>query len=98
MADDASYRALFFIVFIYLNVAFNVTVVVSLNAAWIGSLAIALIFFAGHLSGALVKRFGCRFTTLLGGISLYIKPWPLLPGTKHRPFVSNLQCSVWPGN
>ena len=37
------------------------------NAAWIGSLAIALIFFAGHLSGALVKRFGCRFTTLLGG-------------------------------
>ena len=35
--------------------------------AWVGSLAIALIFFSGHLSGALVKRFGCRFTTLLGG-------------------------------
>ena len=30
MADDVSYRALFFIVFIYLNVAFNVTVVISL--------------------------------------------------------------------
>ena len=36
-------------------------------AAWVGSLAIALIFFTGHVSGALVKRFGCRVTTLLGG-------------------------------
>ena len=32
-----------------------------------GSLAIALIFFSGHASGALVRRFGCRVTTLLGG-------------------------------
>lgn len=37
------------------------------KTAWVGSLAIALIFFSGHLSGALVKRFGCRVTTLLGG-------------------------------
>ncbi|XP_068753908.1 monocarboxylate transporter 8-like [Montipora capricornis] len=37
------------------------------KTAWVGSLAIALVFFAGHLSGALVRRFGCRFTTLLGG-------------------------------
>ena len=36
-------------------------------AAWVGSLAIALVFFAGHLSGALVRRFDCRFATLLGG-------------------------------
>lgn len=32
-----------------------------------GSLAIALIFFAGHVSGTLVERFGCRITTLVGG-------------------------------
>ena len=36
--------------------------------AWVGSLSIALIFFFGHASGFLVNRFGCRVTTLLGGI------------------------------
>ena len=36
-------------------------------SAWVGSLSIALIFFSGHASGALVNRFGCRVTTLLGG-------------------------------
>ena len=29
---------------------------------------------------------------------MYVKPWPLLPGSKHPAFVSNLQCSFWPGN
>ena len=32
-----------------------------------GSVAIALTFFTGHLSAALVTRFGCRITTLIGG-------------------------------
>lgn len=33
----------------------------------VGSLAIAIIFFSGHASGVLVRRFGCRVTTLFGG-------------------------------
>ncbi|KAJ7393160.1 hypothetical protein OS493_006126 [Desmophyllum pertusum] len=37
------------------------------KTAWVGSLGIALIFFGGLGSGALVNRFGCRVTTLLGG-------------------------------
>lgn len=37
------------------------------KTAWVGSLSIAIIFFSGHASGFLVKRFGCRVTTLLGG-------------------------------
>ena len=36
--------------------------------AWVGSLAMALMNFSGLISGALVKRFGCRVTTLLGGL------------------------------
>ena len=35
--------------------------------AWVGSLAMALTNFFGLVSGALIKRFGCRVTTLLGG-------------------------------
>ena len=38
-----------------------------LIAAWVGSVAIALTFFTGHISTALVTRFGCRITTLIGG-------------------------------
>ena len=33
----------------------------------VGSLAIAIIFFSGHASGVLIRRFGCRVTTLFGG-------------------------------
>lgn len=33
----------------------------------VGSLAIAIIFFSGHASGVLVRRFGCHVTTLFGG-------------------------------
>ncbi|XP_022793943.1 monocarboxylate transporter 12-like [Stylophora pistillata] len=36
------------------------------KTAWVGSLAIAIIFFAGHASGALISKFGCRVTALLG--------------------------------
>ena len=36
--------------------------------AWIGSLAIALVFFTGSMSGVLVSKFGCRVTSLLGGV------------------------------
>ena len=32
-----------------------------------GSVAIALTFLTGHLSAALITRFGCRITTLIGG-------------------------------
>lgn len=35
--------------------------------AWFDSVGIALAFFTGHLSSALVTRFGCRATTLIGG-------------------------------
>jgi len=37
------------------------------TTAWVGSVAIALMFFTGHLSTALITRFGCRITTLIGG-------------------------------
>ncbi|XP_058957671.2 monocarboxylate transporter 10 [Pocillopora verrucosa] len=37
------------------------------TTAWLGSVGIALAFFTGHLSSALVTRFGCRVTTLIGG-------------------------------
>ncbi|XP_020630410.1 monocarboxylate transporter 3-like [Orbicella faveolata] len=37
------------------------------KTAWVGSLAMALTNFSGLVSGALIKRFGCRFTTLVGG-------------------------------
>jgi len=37
------------------------------TTAWVGSVAIALTFFTGHLSTALITRFGCRITTLIGG-------------------------------
>ena len=45
----------------------NATFVCSLFLAWVGSLAMALTNFCGLASGALIKRFGCRVTTLLGG-------------------------------
>ena len=35
--------------------------------AWVGSVAIVLTLFTGHLSAALVTRFGYRITTLIGG-------------------------------
>ena len=35
--------------------------------AWFDSVGIALAFFAGQQSSALVTRFGCRVTTLIGG-------------------------------
>ena len=38
-----------------------------LITAWVGSVAITLTFFTGHISTALVTRFGCRNTTLIGG-------------------------------
>ncbi|KAL9954142.1 hypothetical protein ACROYT_G041640 [Oculina patagonica] len=48
------------------------------RTAWIGSLAIALVFFTGSVSGILVSKFGCRATSLLGamicGASLAIAP------------------------
>ena len=37
-------------------------------SAWIGSLAIALVFFTGSASGIMVSKFGCRVTSLLGAI------------------------------
>lgn len=37
-------------------------------SAWIGSLAIALVFFTGSVSGFMVSKFGCRVTSLLGAI------------------------------
>ena len=36
--------------------------------AWVGSLAMALTNFSGFISGALLKRFSCRVTTILGGL------------------------------
>lgn len=38
------------------------------RTAWIGSLAIALVFFTGSVSGIMVSKFGCRATSLLGAI------------------------------
>lgn len=38
-----------------------------LIAAWVGSAAIALFLFTGHLSTGLIIRFGCRITGLIGG-------------------------------
>lgn len=38
-----------------------------LISAWVGSVAIALTFFTGHLSTALITQFGCRITALIGG-------------------------------
>jgi len=38
------------------------------RTAWIGSLAIALVFFTGSVSGIMVSKFGCRVTSLLGAI------------------------------
>ncbi|KAJ7330743.1 hypothetical protein OS493_021672 [Desmophyllum pertusum] len=38
------------------------------RTAWIGSLAIALLFFTGSISGLLVSKFGCRVTSLLGAM------------------------------
>ena len=35
--------------------------------AWVGSLAMAMVNFSGLVSGALIKRFGCRVTSSLGG-------------------------------
>ncbi|KAJ7393157.1 hypothetical protein OS493_006123 [Desmophyllum pertusum] len=36
------------------------------KTAWVGSLSFAVINFAGLASGALVIRFGCRVTALMG--------------------------------
>lgn len=38
------------------------------TAACLGSVAIALTFFTGHFSTALISRFGCRITTVIGGV------------------------------
>ena len=37
--------------------------------AWVGSLGIALVFLFGPLSGSLINRFGCRVTTIAGGVT-----------------------------
>ena len=50
------------------NAAIDLFVCLLISSAWVGSLAMALMNFSGLVSGALVKRFGCRFTTLLGGL------------------------------
>ena len=38
------------------------------STAWIGSIAFALVFFAGPLAGSLSDRFGCRVVCIAGGL------------------------------
>ena len=38
------------------------------STAWIGSIAFALVFFAGPLAGSLAERFGCRTVALTGSL------------------------------
>ena len=72
------------------TIVFNFRVLVVL--AWVGSLAMALAQFLGFVSGALIKRFGCRVTILLGGFLCAVSL-----GLRNVHIVSHIQCPVWPG-